>query len=377
MKLMLQQTRAVLRTALRQRSTRLLLGWAPLGIGLLMGGEFLPTRAPGRLPVAVWDQDRSADSRELLRDVAANQAFALTATVDSQEEGQDLLAGGRVRGFLVVPRGFALDLKRRRPTHLVFYQDFTYILPGRTLAKNLVKLEAFLQEKYLARTFTDLGLQRSAADFFATPLTVHYRKRFNPSLEYTRYLLPGILYAVLFQVLAVTGGLFFFSGDTLALEKPRWRWLASRIAAFLSLSLAPFLIVVGLLFPLFGLDTGSLPGLLAVYLPFALATLGLGLTLAALTRSPVLTTEIMIIVGAAGFTFSGFTWPRTMFLPVLAKAVAVLPLTSLLEESPKIWYGTGYAVSPLPLLGLAAAYFAAALAGLHWRRVPARSGDPA
>ena len=94
MNLFLRDVRRGVARALRERSTRILLVWAPLGIGLLMGGVFLPRRAPGDLPVAVWDQDGSAASRRLLCDLAANQAFHITAVVTDMDGGQRLMAGG-------------------------------------------------------------------------------------------------------------------------------------------------------------------------------------------------------------------------------------------------------------------------------------------
>jgi len=375
MNLFLRDVRHGVARALRKRPTRILLVWAPLGIGLLMGGVFLPRRAPGDLPVAVWDQDGSAASRRLLCDLAANQAFRIAAVVTDMDEGRRLMAGGRVRGFFIVPRGYARALARRDQAQVICYQDFTALLAGRTLSKNLYKLEASLQTRYLARTFQDLGMQPSATDFFATPLTVSYRKLFNPSLEYTQFLLPGILTATLFQVLVVIAGIFFYGpAGTLAGEGPLGRWLAVRTATFLLLSLLPFLVTSGLLFPLFGLATGPFWKLLIVFLPFALATLGLGLFLAALTRNPVITTELMIILGAAGFTFSGFTWPRAMFVPVVDWFAAAVPLTFLLEESSKVWYATGFAVNLLPLLVQATAYFALATVLLRFRRPLAPAG---
>jgi ABC-type multidrug transport system permease subunit len=82
-----------------------------------------------------------------------------------------------------------------------------------------------------------------------------------------------------------------------------------------------------------------------MHLGFALATLLLGMLIAGLFRREVMVAEIIVGLGAVAFTLSGFTWPREMFPWVLNRLVSLYPLTWLLEEGAKVWYGTGYALN--------------------------------
>lgn len=346
-----QSILAELRYSLKTRFMRVLLILAPLFLGLVCGWIFVARRVPQKLPVAVWQRDDGRISRDLLRFLESNIAFSLQYRVSDFTTGKALLVSGKVRGFLVIPEDFSERLKRRQQARLILYEDFNFLLPGRTLHKNMYKVESWLQNTVLKEYFRETkGLDDTAAGFFSEPVAVNYRKLFNPPLEYTQFLLPGILFTLMFQVLAVLGGCVLFTNREALAGSSRHRFLLVKVIAHTILSLIPFTILYLLLFPLFGLAMGNPLKILGFYLLFSTSTLLLGMFVSTLTRNAVLATELMIILGAAGFTFSGFTWPRMVFIPLFRWGVYMLPITSFLEESSKIWYGSVLHTDVGPLL---------------------------
>ena len=329
---------------LGSRLVRILLIWVPLGIGLLFGFTFNWKRIPTEIPIAVWNRDDQSLSRDFLRHIDSLQSIRIIRRITDGEQGKELLCSGKVRGFIEIPKDFSKRLRTGRSVQVIFYQDFNFLLPGRTLTKAISKLELWQQELHLKEFFTRHGLSGSMLTFLENPLKVEYRKLYNPSLDYTRFLLPGLLTSLLFQSLLLLGGKLFLSWQ----QGDLWRLI---FAALLS-SLIPFTICYIILFPLFSLDAGNLLQLLPIYILFSLATLLMGMLMAALLRQEVLTIEIIVALGAVGFTLTGFTWPREMYPAALRHLVGLYPLTWMYEESLKIWYRTGYTVNPLPLLGL-------------------------
>lgn len=352
---------------LRVRLYRILLIWVPLGIGLLFGWTFSWERVPADIPIAVWNRDQQSLSRSFLRHVDSLPAMHISRLVSDDQEGKGLVCSGKVRGFLEIPPDFSQNLRLGRPARVIFHQDFNMLLPGRTLAKSMARMELWLQEEGLRTFFKKHGLSAAPLEFLANPLKIEYRKLFNPSLDYTQFLLPGLLCGLLFQILFLMGGKLFVSWHQPEERNPRGLW--RRLFAALIASTIPFIIIFSFLFPLFSLGTGSLPQLLALYFLFAIASLLMGMTLAALFRREVMTIELIVGLGAVAFTLSGFTWPREMFPAVLRQLVGLYPLTWFLTESSKIWYHTQQALRIWPALAQILLYAGPLFFLVHHREV--------
>ena len=362
------------KACLRSPAFLVLLIAVPVALNILFGAIFLPARTARALPFAVWDQDGSRDSRQLVRFVQSNPAFDLRYVLASQEEGRKLLSQRKIRGFMIVPDGFSKKIARRETADVVVYEDFTFLLPGRTLMKNLYKVEYWYQKDLLEDSFKDRGLMDSASEFLANPATLNFRPLYNPSLEYTRFMLPGVLLAVLFQVMVLLGATAYFMNAAAYRGRSRARFLAVKTAVLFGLFLVPFALTYGIFFPLFGLPQGPAPAMILVFSLFSLASIGMGLAVAALAGDRTLGTSLILIVGAVGFTFSGYTWPMFLFPPMWKTIAYVSPLTPFLEETVKIIYGTGFPVQVWKMAAQALAYLGLALAAVNVKRL---SGDRA
>src|SRR5215475_5608827 len=62
------------------------------------------------VPIAVWDQSRSPESRALLDAFRAADYFNIAYDIHSEEEIQALIDEGDVRGALVIPPDYSLKL---------------------------------------------------------------------------------------------------------------------------------------------------------------------------------------------------------------------------------------------------------------------------
>ncbi len=360
-----------MRASLKLKFFWAMLVLVPLGLGLLIGFTFAWKRVPRDIPVAVWNRDNQNLSREFLRYVDSTQAFALTKSVTDMEAGKAFFVSGEVRGFIVIPPDFSKNLNTGKPAHVIFYQDFNYLLPGRTLGKAISKIETWEQEKWLRRFFENKGISGGLADFLKNPIHIEYKKMFNESMEYTQFILPALFTTFLFQVLFLIGGTayFFIPSESIRSLSDSFplKYLSIRIIVYLMLSIIPFIVTYGIVFPLFNCAMGNILILFVYYLLFTLATLLMGMLISALLRNQVMATEIIIGLGAVAFTLSGYTWPRYMFPALFDNIVGLYPLTSYLEESSKIWYKTGYRLSAIPLIILIFVY-GVPLYFITWKR---------
>lgn len=130
------------------------------------------------VPIGVWNEDSGAQSAELVRRFAGSPAFRLTAEPRAPAHARTALDAKDVAAVLHVPQTFSAD-----------------ILAGRTAQVQLL-LDA-------RRSNTALMVQGYAADIVATyardlhpgrvPLAVITRDWFNPTLESTWFILPGLV----------------------------------------------------------------------------------------------------------------------------------------------------------------------------------------
>jgi len=368
MKDFLSLAKSEARACLRSRPFLILLIAVPVVLDILFGAVFLPARTARAIPFAVWDQDGSRDSRELVRFVRSNPAFDIRYVLADMEEGRKLLSQRKIRGFMIIPGDFSRRIARRETADVIVYEDFTFLLPGRTLMKNLYKVESWYQKDRLQDQFKDKGTMPSGSEFLAGPVGINFRPLYNPSLEYTRFMLPGVLLAVLFQMMTVLGATGFFMNAAAYQGRPKALFPAVKTAVLFGFFLVPFALTYGVFFPLFGLPQGRPLAMIAIFAVFSLASIGMGLAVAGLAGDQALGTSLVIIVGAVGFSISGYTWPFFLFPPAWKALAYASPLTPFLEETTKIIYGTGFPVHVWKMAVQAAAYLGLALAAVHGKR---------
>jgi ABC-2 type transport system permease protein len=205
-------------------------------------------------PFAVYDADRSADSRRLVDEVVATGQVAPARQVASYAAVEGLFRRGAAAAALVIPPGFAEAIARgeRTPVQL--------LLNG---ADPLVALRFSTIAADVARRFGDGAAAARAAfrprEARGAAFVLRPSYRFNPRLEDIWFFVPTIP-AIFFTQ-------FFFGLACFSIAGERER---GTYEALLALPLEPFEILVGKAVPFFvvGFAVG------AGYYAFAEAALG-------------------------------------------------------------------------------------------------------
>ena len=137
------------------------------------------------IPTAVYDLDRSFESRELVRRLTASGYFDVLYTVGTPAELRDLLDRAKVTFALQIGPGFSSDLKRRKRT------DLQVLVDGTDSNTGIVALD------YANRIL--LRYQRDLASGPASPLAIDLRPRawYNPELKSKNYNVPGVIAMVI------------------------------------------------------------------------------------------------------------------------------------------------------------------------------------
>ncbi|MEZ4473476.1 MAG: ABC transporter permease [bacterium] len=279
-----------------------------------------------RIPLAVVDQDQTAQSRALGRRLTAGSLFVDVARPPTAEAAEPLLRRGVARAALVIDDGYSRRLIRGEaaPVQLV--------LDG---ADNSTAAVALGYAAALARA--------EAPAPPVPPLEVRARSLFNPGLKSAIFILPGLMTFILAMVAvmltALTVAREYERGSMeqlFATPTRRLEIILGKLGPYFLLGLVQVLLVLTVGVALFGLPVrGGLALLFGVSGLFLLAMLAQGLLISVITRSQMLASQIAVLSSLLPtLLLSGFIFPlANMPLPlqVLARIFPASHMVSALR----------------------------------------------
>jgi ABC-2 type transport system permease protein len=192
MRQMLAVASKELRQILRDRRSLLILLFVPAFFLLLFGYALNFDIRNVRL--AVQDQDRSTQSRELVSSFVNSGYFALVGYVDSPKELDLLVDKGQARAILAIPAGFERDLSHRQPVIVQVIIDGD----NANTASAVVGYARTLLNEFSSEQIR-LVLSEGPASQMPDPsrripvISVEPRIWYNPQLRSTLFLVPGLI----------------------------------------------------------------------------------------------------------------------------------------------------------------------------------------
>lgn len=287
------------------------------------------------LALAVYDQDHTAASRALLRDLDSSTYFEITHRLESHSQIPLLLDRGAVRLALVIPPGFGRDLANGRPADVQVIVDGADSTTA-TIAIAYTDGLLGMHTRRLLQTFARRRGARAAIPGIAPEVRVFY----NESLESQNFIVPGLIAIVLAMLSALlTAGTIVRERENGTIEqllasplRPP-ELLLGKLAPYVTISLFNTFLVILAGRLLFGLwPVGSVWLLLGLVLLVLPAMLGIGMFC-----SIIVSTQQMALVGAFVATVlpsiivSGFVFPIQNMPKPLQIISNVFPATHLLK----------------------------------------------
>jgi ABC-2 type transport system permease protein len=305
----------------------------PLSVGILVLVPVLLLALYGyvlsfdvkHIPLGVLDEDRTPESRAFAADVVGNEYFDEARRLSRMDEADALLARGRVRAVLFLPKGFAESRARGEPVRLPVWLDAA---DANT---------ASVTGGYLDALADRANREEAARSRIRPPPMVRLEPRiwFNPDLISARFLVPGLMGMLLMISATIATAL------SIVREKERMTIEQVAVSAVRPLELLlgktlPYLLIglmtAGLVLAaarvLFGVTVaGSWILLGGTTFVFLFAGLGLGLLISSLTRSQQMAFQVAILTSLLpSILLSGMVFPiRNMPLPVQALTTLVVP----------------------------------------------------
>jgi ABC-2 type transport system permease protein len=227
-----------------------------------------------RVPTAVVDLDRTPESRELARRLAADGTLLRVADAADPAEANRLLDDGDIAAALVLPRDLGADLARGRPVEVQVLLDGT--------DPNRATVAAAAVARYAA-----------AVGGGVPAVSVAPRILYNPAMKTPPFMIPGVMSLLLIIVTTVVSAMGLSrekeSGtleQVLVTPIPPAVLLLGKIAPFAAIGLFDIGLALTAGSWIFGLPIrGSLALVFGATLLYLLTTLGLGLLVSALSKT--------------------------------------------------------------------------------------------
>ena len=285
------------------------------------------------LPTVVFDQNRTQESRDLIQRFAATGNFKVRGEVFSYDEALRQVNMGRARAAFVIPADYAQSLKRGRPVQVQTLVDAT----DPTASQSAIAAAQLVGQ----RRNVELVAARAGAGaaLINPPLDVRVRPLYNPALRNALFMVPGIIGALLSNMLIITTAIALVrERETGTLEQlivtplRRSEIMLGKIAPYVVVGyvqMTTVLIAGALLFdvPI----RGSILLIYGVSFLFITANLGLGLYFSALAKTQAQAIQASFFLLLPNIMLSGFMFPREA-MPAFAKVLGwFLPLTYYLQ----------------------------------------------
>lgn len=310
-----------------------------------------------KVPLVIWDQNRTSDSREFVGRFTGSRYFQLSGYVNSYEEIEQSIDKREAMLALIIPTDFSRKLETGRKA------DAQLIVDGSdsntaTIAIGYAKT---VTDSYTSSLMLKTA-QRQGARKVGIPLEAKPRIWFNQNMQAKNYIIPGLIAVIMVVISALLTSL------TVARE-----WENGTMEQLLTTPLQPRELILGKLVPYFAI--GMFDVLLAVLigeflfqvplrgngaLVFAMAALFLpgaltmGMLAGILTRSQLVASQLaMVLTFLPSFLLSGFMYSIANMPPFLQGLTYVVPARFFVAILKRIYLkGAGLEMLIMEAVGL-------------------------
>jgi len=345
----------------------------PVADCIFLGGIYMSGMLE-KMPAAIIDNDNSKISRTIMRYFNASPDIEIKYRLSDVREMKELFARDKIVLGIYIPKGTEKNIKKQKSQSIVVFTNSANYIVGNITSVDAATIIGTVGAGIKYQALTKRGFSSNQAKALIQPMQNDSARLFNPSLNYNFYLTPGLWLAVLHQLLILAGTLTLASEyDFRTIRRMKraagnsvFKALSGKTITYVLLAMIHFEILYRIIFPVFGIPIASSAASAALLSLFvSLASVSLGLLLAAVFKNRMDALKACLLISAPAFLFSGYTWPLDQMPGLLRYFVNLIPLTPFIEAFRKIYQqdlGIEFTYPfVLQLSILAAVFFAASL----------------
>ena len=277
--------------------------------------------------LAVFDLDRSPQSRALVDAFPNSGYFRIVEHVSSEHDVHALLDHGRVSMVLIIPPDFSERLARGETAAVQTLADGSFSATAMVVVNYADAIIESYGLEHLRHAAAAMGIEPPAA-----PVEVESRVWFNAPLESANYIIPGLFGVILMAfpplltTLAVVREKESGSVHQIFVSPIRpYEFIAGKMIPYAAIAFLQMVMIFVAGVWWFRVPfTGSLALFLAATVVYVFCTVGLGLLVSSVTRSQLAAMLLALVLTLMpSFLFSGFIFP-IFTMPVMLQMYTYL-----------------------------------------------------
>ncbi|HEY64718.1 MAG TPA: ABC transporter permease [Caldilineae bacterium] len=260
------------------------------------------------LPTAVWDQDQSALSRELITSLDVTEELDVLYYPQRLQDAERLLAEGKATTVIIIPAGFAREVMRPSspPQVQVLVDGSNNVMASVALATAEGVIAEFAHK-----------LSGAMVRVVQVPVELRPAIRFNPSLNIQYHMIPAQVGFIIYQVtLAVAATALARERELGTLEQlaitpmNRFELVTGKAIPAAVLGIVDFAFLFSLMIYGFHIPMrGSLPLLVLTTLLFIAVEIGWGMLISSASHTQQQAILLVFIVAMTDVSLSGYLVP--------------------------------------------------------------------
>jgi ABC-2 type transport system permease protein len=283
------------------------------------------------LKMAVYDESKSVESRDLVSKMIATEYFDVVARPDSLDALRRIIDAGKASVGLVIDRNFGKDYHRGAPAHaflIVNASDTTTATQAMSIASGIA---SGLSIRALA--------QRADWTWEDMPLDLRVRPWYNPDLRTATFVIPGLIAIILtFTLIQFTASAIVRERERGTLEQlqvtpaTRAEIILGKIVPFTLIGLVQLTMTILLMRFLFSIPIqGSVLALYVVGLIFIAAVLGLGMLISTLAATQMQAMQMSTFFLLPFVFLSGYVFPIDGMPRIFQAISRIIPARYFIE----------------------------------------------
>ncbi|NCD08302.1 MAG: ABC transporter permease [Negativicutes bacterium] len=285
----------------------------PMMIIIIMGeGMTLDVK---NIPVAFYDRDRSAASREYVSSFTNSEYFTLFGMLDREGQAEELMAQGKIRLCIEIPEDFSEKLAGNKPVSVRVSVDGSFPSRSEVVTGYVGAINQQTNNLLISRYKSSYGQNVSLPS--VEPIAISW---YNPTLESKNFLVPGLISTILMFYPSLLAALVVVREKEVGTiynlycsPVKGWEVVIGKAVPYIVISFVAYLLIFLLSVLFFEVRfTGSFIALTVSALLFLFCTVGYGLLISIIASSQLAAMFITILTTMLpSFFYSGFLSPIT------------------------------------------------------------------
>lgn len=319
---------------------------APIGYGILFGYVYQQAKVKD-LPIVIVDQDRSPATDKIIDAFEDNEGLFVVDVRSTPGNLIDEMPTEQYAAVITLPTEFEKNVLQKKHPEIRVDLNMANIVNANTASNHintvLMTLNAGMEMEGLKKQ----GMHPAQAKASYESFKINFNKLYNSTGNYVTFMLPGILAAIMQQVIFLAMALAFsrdfedgyFAKLVQNKKSSLYLILLKSMPFFIML---PFIwLIVSSFFPYFNItaDIFNFPMFVLTIL-LTLASMFVGMLFSIAIPSQLKATELLMVISTPAFILSGFTWPTAAIPTFITSVAQFIPVTQFLSGFRRIaFYG--------------------------------------